>query len=105
MSGGRVGIAGIALAHGLAIATMVASTGHISGGHFNPAVTRAFVVAKRIPLRQGVAYWIAQLVGASVGALLLTASFPEAARVAVHLGTPGLGNRITPGRASSSRRS
>jgi MIP family channel proteins len=97
MSGGRVGITGIALAHGLAIATMVAATGHISGGHFNPAVTAAFVVARRMPLGRGVSYWIAQLIGASVGAFLLTASFPEAARVAVHLGTPALGSGITPG--------
>ncbi len=39
LSGGKVGVVGIAFAHGLAIATMVAAAGHISGGHFNPAVT------------------------------------------------------------------
>src|SRR3990170_3930644 len=39
LTGGTVGITGIALAHGLAIATMVSATGHISGGHLNPAVT------------------------------------------------------------------
>jgi len=97
MSGGRLGLAGIALAHGLAIATMVAAAGHVSGGHFNPAVTAGFVVVRRLPLGQGVAYGIAQLVGGSVGAFLLTASFPEAARRAVHLGAPTLGSAVPPG--------
>src|SRR6059036_2793398 len=39
LSGGRVGLVGVALAHGLAIGTMVSATGHLSGGHLNPAVT------------------------------------------------------------------
>lgn len=95
MSGGRVGVAGIALAHGLAIATMVAATGHISGGHLNPAVTAGFVLTGRLPLRQGIAYGLAQLLGATVAALLLAASFPEAAHRAVHLGTPALGGGVT----------
>ena len=97
LSGGRVGITGIALAHGLAIATMVAATGHVSGGHLNPAVTAGFVATRRLTVGQGTWYVIAQLVGASVGGLLLTASFPEAARQAAHLGTPALGRGITPG--------
>lgn len=97
LTGGRVGITGIALAHGLAIATLVSATGHLSGGHLNPAVTAGFVAARRLTVRQGSRYVIAQLVGASVGALLLTASFPEAARQAAHLGTPALGRGITSG--------
>jgi MIP family channel proteins len=97
MSGGRLGITGIALAHGLVIATLVSATAHVSGGHFNPAVTAGFVVVRRTPLGQGVVYVIAQIVGASLGAFLLTASFPEAARQAVHLGTPALGRGVSPG--------
>lgn len=97
LSGGRVGITGIALAHGLAIATMVAATGHVSGGHLNPAVTAGFVATRRLTVGQGTRYVIAQLVGASVGGLLLTASFPEVARQTAHLGTPALGRGITPG--------
>lgn len=97
LTGGRVGITGIALAHGLAIATLVSATGHLSGGHLNPAVTAGFVAARRLTVRQGSRYVIAQLVGASVGGLLLTASFPEAARQAAHLGTPALGRGITSG--------
>ncbi len=97
LSGGKVGVVGIALAHGLAIATMVAATGHLSGGHLNPAVTGGFMVTRRLPVGVGVAYILAQLAGASVGGLLLTAAFPEGARRAVSLGTPTLDPTVTAG--------
>ena len=55
------GILGVALAHGLAIAIMASAVGHISGGHFNPAVTLGFLVTRRIaPALAGV-YWVSQL--------------------------------------------
>lgn len=97
MSGGKLGLTGIALAHGLAIAAMVAAAGHVSGGHFNPAVTLGFVATGRMPIGTGITYMLAQLVGASVGSLLLTAVFPEAARIAVNLGTPALGPGVSAG--------
>lgn len=97
LSGGKVGLVGIALAHGLAIATLMSAAGHISGGHFNPAVTAGFVATGRMGVGRGLSYWLAQLVGASVAGLLLTASFPEGARRAVHLGTPALGPGVTAG--------
>jgi MIP family channel proteins len=97
MSGGTLGPLGIALAHGLAIAGMVSATGHLSGGHFNPAVTAGFLITGRQKVGHGVTYIIAQLIGASVAAFVLTAIFPEAIRQAVHLGTPGLGRGVTAG--------
>jgi aquaporin Z len=97
LTGGKVGIVGIALAHGLAIATMVAATGHLSGGHLNPAVTWGFMVTRRLPVNVGITYILAQLVGASIGGLLLTAAYPEAARRAVSLGTPTLDPAVTAG--------
>lgn len=97
LSGGKVGVVGIALAHGLAIGTMVLAVGAVSGGHFNPAVTLGFLVTGRQPLGRGVSYMAAQLVGASIAALLLTAAFPEATRHAVHLGTPALAAGVTAG--------
>lgn len=97
LTGGKVGIVGIALAHGLAIATMVAATGHLSGGHFNPAVTWGFMVTRRLPVNVGITYMLAQLAGASIGGLLLTAVYPEAARRAVSLGTPALDPAVTAG--------
>src|SRR6266508_5359141 len=48
MLGGSAGLVGIALATGLAIAVMVSAVGHISGGHFNPAITFGFLVTGRI---------------------------------------------------------
>src|SRR3954471_14355151 len=61
----------IGLAHGLAIAVMVSAVGHISGGHFNPAVTLGFLVTRRMPASLAVIYWIVQFGAATLGALLL----------------------------------
>ena len=68
-------IVAIALANGLAIAVMVSNLGHISGGHFNPAITLAFTLARRITTRLAVVYWVAQFVGAVLAALLLRGLF------------------------------
>lgn len=67
----------VALAHGLAIALMVAAAGHISGGHYNPAVTIALFIGGKIGAIKGVAYIIVQLAGAAVAAVLLKEIFDE----------------------------
>ena len=64
----------VALAHGLAIAVLVAAIGRISGGHINPAVTFGAVITGRMKLSTGVLYVLAQLTGAVIGALLLEAA-------------------------------
>jgi aquaporin NIP len=58
---------------GLAVAVMIYAVGHISGAHFNPAVTLAFAVARHFPFGQVLAYWTAQLTGAfaAIGVLKL----------------------------------
>lgn len=94
---GGVGLLGIALAHGLAIAVMVSALGAVSGGHFNPAVTCGFLAAGRMKLGRGVAYIIAQLIGAILGALALWGGYPHGAASAAHLGTPALGPGISAG--------
>jgi aquaporin Z len=71
------GLVGIALAHGLAIAIMVSALGHVSGGHFNPAITLGFLVTRRIDPPLAAVYWAAQLVGGLLGALALRATFPD----------------------------
>jgi aquaporin TIP len=90
---------GIALAHGLAIGIMVSALGHISGGHFNPAVTFGFLITKRIEPMLGVIYWVAQLAGAAIAALLLKALLPGAATDAVQLGVPATGHGVNAGAA------
>ena len=82
------GLVAVALAHGLVIAVMVSAVGHISGGHFNPAVTLGFLVTRRMaPVMAGI-YWAAQLTGALLGALLLTLVLPGRLTDPVALGTP-----------------
>lgn len=85
-----VGLLGIALAHGLAIGIMVTAIGHVSGGHFNPAVTIGFWVTKRMGTLQSLFYWIAQLLGAVAAAYALVAIVPESIWRPVALGTPDL---------------
>ena len=64
-------IVAVALANGLAIGIMVTNLGHISGAHFNPAITLSFLATRRITLRLAVVYWISQLSGAVVAAAIL----------------------------------
>jgi len=64
----------IALAHGLAIALLVAAIARVSGGHINPAVTFGAVITGRMKLSTGILYVGAQLVGAVIGAILLEAA-------------------------------
>lgn len=87
---GGVGLLAIALAHGLAIAIMVSALGHVSGAHFNPAITIGFWVTKRLNTVDTVLYWIAQLAGATAAAFLLKSVVPEDTWRAVALGTPEL---------------
>lgn len=91
---GGVGLLGIALAHGLAIAVMVSALGAISGGHFNPAVTCGFLAAGRMSAGAAAAYAVAQLLGAVLGAIAVQLGFPPEATAAVHLGTPALAPQI-----------
>jgi MIP family channel proteins len=67
-----VGLLGVALAHGLTIAVMVSATGAISGGQLNPAVTFGLFVGGHMDVKKTVAYWIAQLAGATVAAYMLS---------------------------------
>jgi MIP family channel proteins len=87
----------IALAHGLAIAVMASAVGHISGGHFNPAVTLGFFVTRRIEPQLAAAYWFAQLTAAVLAALLLRGLLPANQVDAVNLGTPSLAPGIGAG--------
>jgi len=68
----------VALAGGLALLAAVAAVGHVSGGHFNPAVTLGAAIGGRTAWRDVLPYWIAQLVGALLAGLVLLATIPRA---------------------------
>ena len=97
MATGGHDLTAIALAHGLAIGVMVSAVGHISGGHYNPAITLR--IRGDSPNRDGIAgaYWVAQFLGAVVAAALLKGLVPDAAANAVKLGTPAIAPGISAG--------
>ena len=68
LAGQYVGVAGIALAFGLSVFVMAYAVGHISGGHFNPAVSVGLAVAGRFEWKNVFPYILAQLVGATLAA-------------------------------------
>lgn len=74
-----IGFVGVSLAFGLTVVGMAYAVGHVSGGHFNPAVTIGLWTCKRFPAKEVIPYIIIQLVGACVaaGALYLIASGQE----------------------------
>lgn len=73
LAGSHVGFLGIAMAFGLTVLTMAYAVGHISGGHFNPAVSIGLAVAGRFPQNKVVFYIIVQVLGAIGAALTLYA--------------------------------
>jgi aquaporin Z len=68
-----IGFLGVALAFGLTVLTMAFAVGHISGAHFNPAVTAGAAAAGRLPTADVVPYWIAQVLGAIAASAVLYA--------------------------------
>ncbi|WP_299352955.1 aquaporin Z [uncultured Shimia sp.] len=66
-----IGWLGVSLAFGLTVMTMAYTVGHISGGHFNPAVTLGLVIGGRHDAKEMVPYWVAQVAGAIFAALVL----------------------------------
>jgi MIP family channel proteins len=75
--GGYTGLIGVALAHGVVLATFISNFGHISGAHFNPAVTMAVWVGGKIETIRAGWYVVAQIAGATAGAGLLRWVLPE----------------------------
>jgi MIP family channel proteins len=82
---GQLGHIGVAITFGLVIMAMIYAVGHISGAHFNPAVTFAFSLSRQFPWRRAGLYWIAQLAGALTAAALLRGSLGNIAHVGATL--------------------
>jgi MIP family channel proteins len=82
---GQLGHVGVAITFGLVIMAMIYAVGHISGAHFNGAVTLAFALTRHFPWPRAVGYWAAQLTGAVAAAALLRASLGNIAHVGATL--------------------
>jgi aquaporin Z len=67
----QVGNVGVSLSFGFALLAMVYAIGNVSGSHINPAVTLAFVITKKMSIQTAIYYWVAQVLGALAGGLLL----------------------------------
>jgi MIP family channel proteins len=81
----QLGHVGVAITFGLVILFGIYAVGHISGAHFNPAVTFAFALTRHFPWPRALAYWGAQVAGALVAAALLRASLGNIAHVGATL--------------------
>jgi aquaporin NIP len=92
---GALGMVGVALAFGLVIMVMIYATGHLSGAHINPAVTIAFTLNRHFPLRDAIAYVIAQCLGAAAAAFALLAVWPgQPAELGATIPTVGVGRAL-----------
>jgi MIP family channel proteins len=80
---GHLGDAGVAAAFGLAITVMIYALGHVSGAHFNPAVSIGFAIGGHFPWLRVATYAIAQVGGALAGAAVLRLTLGSAARLGV----------------------
>lgn len=85
LSHGQITHVGVGLVFGLIITVMIYAFGHVSGAHFNPAVTLAFVFARHFPVRRLIGYWAAQLLGALLAAGCLRLLFGGAASLGTTL--------------------
>ena len=81
-----IGFAGVALAFGLTVVTMAYAVGHISGGHFNPAVTVGLCAGGRFPAKDVVPYIVAQVIGSIAAAAVLYVIASGKAGFDVHAG-------------------
>lgn len=93
-TGGAVTHVGVALTFGLIIATMIYATGHISGAHFNPAVTLAFAATRHFPLDLVPTYLAAQFGGAVAASMALRLLFGDVAHLGTTLPSGGAGQSL-----------
>ena len=76
-----LGHVGVAITFGLVIMAMIYAVGHVSGAHFNPAVTFSFALSRHFPRGHVPLYWAAQLAGALIAAAILRGSLGNIAHV------------------------
>ena len=82
------GSLGVALGWGLALVAGMVALGHVSGGHFNPAVTIGAAVAGRLAWRDVLPYWLAQIIGGALAASALFLTIPKELPALIQQGVP-----------------
>jgi MIP family channel proteins len=82
---GQLGHIGVAISFGLVIMVMIYAVGHISGAHFNPAVTFAFALTRHFPWPRALGYWSAQVLAALAAAAVLRGSLGNIAHIGATL--------------------
>ena len=89
-----IGFLGVSLAFGLTVVTMAYAVGHISGGHFNPAISLGAAVSGRLPWKDLPGYWISQVVGGLLAgvALLVIAKGKPGFSPTGHMAANGYGD-------------
>jgi aquaporin Z len=91
-----IGFLGVSLAFGLTVLTMAYAVGHISGGHFNPAVTLGLCMSGRASWGDLPGYWVAQVVGGVAGALTFCISSLRARRDGWPVASPRMDTETCP---------
>lgn len=86
-----LGHVGIAATFGLVIMAMIFALGHVSGAHFNPAVSFAFTLTRHLPVREMAAFWFAQVSGALLAAALLCLTLGKRADLGTTLPSGSVG--------------
>jgi len=94
LTGGALGVVGVALAFGLVILAMIHAVGDVSGAHFNPAVILGFFAARRLPGADVLPYVASQCVGACLASALLCWLFPAHATLGATLPAVGLARTL-----------
>jgi aquaporin Z len=96
--GGGIGVKNLAIAFGFGLALLAGlyAFAEVSGGHFNPGVSLAMVLDKRLSAADLIPYWIAQLAGAVLGSLCVLIAFDQdaVASTATLPGAPGAGTAL-----------
>jgi len=73
LAGDRIGTLGVALSFGFSLIVMSYAIGHVTGCNINPAVTLSMVLTRKMTWARAVYYWVAQLLGAAIGGLVIYA--------------------------------
>jgi MIP family channel proteins len=87
---GSISSIGIAAGFGLGLGMMIFAFGHVSGGHFNPAVSLGLALGRQFPMAEVVPYWVAQLAGGLAAAAVVRALFTKVVGKAL-VNVPGAG--------------